>query len=92
MHLVDRAAGLALRCLPHGKLVFADGWGDEAAIALLDVTAAGQPQPQEQQQQQRCQPLAEDFMTKVLRLVANLLGVNDRDSNLARRRVEARRG
>lgn len=27
----------------------------------------------------------------LLRLVANLLGVNDRDSNLARRRVEARR-
>ena len=28
----------------------------------------------------------------LLRLVANLLGVNDRDSNLARQRVEARRG
>ena len=28
----------------------------------------------------------------LLRLVANLLGVNDRDSNLARRRVEAARG
>ena len=27
----------------------------------------------------------------LLRLVANLLGVNDRDSNLARQRVEARR-
>ncbi|MCV2882595.1 TerB family tellurite resistance protein [Actibacterium sp. XHP0104] len=28
----------------------------------------------------------------LLRLVANLLGVNDRDSNIARQRVEARRG
>ena len=28
----------------------------------------------------------------LLRLVSNLLGVNDRDSNLARKRVEARRG
>lgn len=28
----------------------------------------------------------------LLRLVANLLGVNDRDSNLARKRVEAARG
>lgn len=28
----------------------------------------------------------------LLRLLANLLGVNDRDSNLARQRVEARRG
>lgn len=28
----------------------------------------------------------------LLRMVANFLGVNDRDSNLARRRVEARRG
>ena len=28
----------------------------------------------------------------LLRLVAPMLGVNDRDSNLARRRVEARRG
>ncbi|MEL6645738.1 MAG: TerB family tellurite resistance protein [Pseudomonadota bacterium] len=28
----------------------------------------------------------------LLRLVANLLGVNDRDSNLARQRVEAQRG
>jgi len=28
----------------------------------------------------------------LLRLVANLLGINDRDSNLARKRVEARRG
>ncbi|NHX28276.1 TerB family tellurite resistance protein [Escherichia coli] len=28
----------------------------------------------------------------MLRLLANLLGVNDRDSNIARQRVEARRG
>lgn len=30
--------------------------------------------------------------SNLLRLVANLLGVNDTDSNLARQRVEARRG
>jgi hypothetical protein len=43
MHPVDRAAGLALRWLPDGKQVFSRGWGDEAALALLDITAAQAP-------------------------------------------------
>lgn len=43
MHVVDRAAGVALRLLPHGKRVFADGWGAGETADLLDVTAAGPP-------------------------------------------------
>ena len=45
MYAVDQVVNVVTRVIPKSRWMFPDGWGDESAIDLLDITKAGPVAP-----------------------------------------------